>query len=122
MTSASTVWTHGRWAPYCRGREAATPPPVGHRARDYHRRRAGEVGGESDAGGVSAGSAPGRVRGGVSPGLRDPVVSGGAEPPCVEVGGVPSDVRVAGGQLVHAQRPGVAWADRRVVVQPGVGR
>ena len=24
MTSASTVWTHGRWAPYCRGREAAT--------------------------------------------------------------------------------------------------
>ena len=25
MTSASTVWTHGRCAPYCRGREAATP-------------------------------------------------------------------------------------------------
>ena len=25
MTSPSTVWTHGRWAPYCRGREAATP-------------------------------------------------------------------------------------------------
>ena len=25
MTSASTVWTHGRWAPYCRGRKAATP-------------------------------------------------------------------------------------------------
>ena len=29
MTSASTVWTHGLWAPYCRGREAATPSPSG---------------------------------------------------------------------------------------------
>ena len=29
MTSASTAWTHGRWAPYCRGREAATPFPSG---------------------------------------------------------------------------------------------
>ena len=29
MTSASTVWTHGRWAPYCRGREAAIPSPSG---------------------------------------------------------------------------------------------
>ena len=29
MTSASTVWTHGRWAPYCRGREAASPSPSG---------------------------------------------------------------------------------------------
>ena len=29
MTSASTVWTHGRWAPYCTGREAATPSPSG---------------------------------------------------------------------------------------------
>ena len=29
MTSASTVWTHGWWAPYCRGREAATPFPSG---------------------------------------------------------------------------------------------
>ena len=29
MTSASTVWTHGRWASYCRGREAATPSPSG---------------------------------------------------------------------------------------------
>ena len=29
MTSASTVWTHGRLAPYCRGREAATPSPSG---------------------------------------------------------------------------------------------
>ena len=29
MTSASTVWTHGRWAPYCRGREAVTPYPTG---------------------------------------------------------------------------------------------
>ena len=54
----------------------------------------------------------------MAPGLRDPVVPGGAEPPRVEVGGVPPDVGVAGGQLVHAQRPGVAGADRRVVVQP----
>ena len=29
MTSASHVWTHGRLAPYCRGREAATPSPSG---------------------------------------------------------------------------------------------
>ena len=29
MTSASTVWTHGRRAPYCRGREAAGPSPSG---------------------------------------------------------------------------------------------
>ena len=29
MTSASTVWTHRRWALYCRGREAATPSPSG---------------------------------------------------------------------------------------------
>ena len=54
----------------------------------------------------------------MAPGLRDPVVPGGAEPPRVEVGGVPPDVGVAGGQLVHAQRLGVAGADRRVVVQP----
>ena len=53
----------------------------------------------------------------MAPGLRDPVVPGGAEPPRVEVGGVPPDVGVAGGQLVPAQRPGVAGADRRVVVQ-----
>ena len=31
---------------------------------------------------------------------------------------MPPDVGVAWGQLVHAQRPGVAGADRRVVVQP----
>ena len=86
MTSASTVWTHDRWAQYCRGREAATPSPVGHRARYGHRPRAGGVGGESDSGGVFAGSAPGRVRRGVAPGLQDPVVPGGAEPPRVEVG------------------------------------
>ena len=54
----------------------------------------------------------------MAPGLRDPVVPGGAEPPRVEVGGVPPDVGVAGGQLVHVQRPGVVGADRRVVVQP----
>ena len=54
----------------------------------------------------------------MAPGLRDPVVSGGAEPPRIEVGGVPPDVGVAGGQLVHAQRPGVAGADRWLVVQP----
>ena len=29
MTSASTVWIHGQWAPYCRGREAAIPSPSG---------------------------------------------------------------------------------------------
>ena len=29
MTSASTVWTHGRWALYCRAREAAGPSPSG---------------------------------------------------------------------------------------------
>ena len=29
MTSASTVWTHGLWMPYYRGREAATPSPSG---------------------------------------------------------------------------------------------
>ena len=50
-------------------------------------------------------------------GLRNPVVPGGAEPPRVEVGGVPPDVGLAGGQLVHAQRLGVARADHRVVVQ-----
>ena len=78
---------------------------------------AGEVGGESDACGVLAGSAPRRIIGGVAPGLSDPVLSRGAEPPRVEVGGVPPDVGMAGGQLVHAQRPSVAEADRRVVVQ-----
>ena len=117
---ASTVCTHGRWAPYCRGKEAATPPPVGHRARDGHRPRAGEVGSESDAAGVFAGSAPRRIGGGVAPGLRDSAVPGRAEPPRVEVGGVPPDVGVARGQLVHAQRPGVAGADRRVVVQSDI--
>ena len=29
MTSASTIWTRGRWAPYCRGREAASPSSLG---------------------------------------------------------------------------------------------
>ena len=52
----------------------------------------------------------------MAPGLRNPVVPGGTEPPRVEVGIVPPDIGVAGGQLVHAQRPGVAGADRRVVV------
>ena len=56
----------------------------------------------------------------MAPVVRDPVVPGGAEPPHVEVGGVLPDVRVARGQLVHAQRPGVAGADRRVVVQSGL--
>ena len=55
----------------------------------------------------------------MAPGLRDPVVPGGAEPPRVEVGGVPPDVGVAEGQLVHAQRPGVAGVDCWVVVQSG---
>ena len=31
---------------------------------------------------------------------------------------MPSDVGVAGGQLVHVQRPGVVGADCRVVVEP----
>ena len=29
MTAASTVWTSGLWVLYCRGREAANPPPSG---------------------------------------------------------------------------------------------
>ena len=33
---------------------------------------------------------------------------------------MPPDIGVAGGQVVHAQRPGVAGADRRVVVQPDI--
>ena len=124
MTSASTVWIHGLLTPYCRGREAASPLLVGHRARDGHRPRAGEVGGQSDAGGVPAGPAPRSIGGGVARGLLDPVVPVGAEPPCVEVGGVPSDLGVAGGQFIHAQPPGVVRADGRVVVEsdlsPGV--
>ena len=52
----------------------------------------------------------------MAPGLQDPVVPDGAEPPRVEVGGVPADLRVARGQLVHAQCPGVAGADRWAAV------
>ena len=81
------------------GEVGGHPLSVGHRARDDHRPRAGEVGGESDAGGVLAGSAPRRIRGGVAPGLPDPVLPGGAEPPCVGVSGVPPDVGVAGVSL-----------------------
>ena len=55
------------------------------------------------------------------PGLWDPVVHGGAEQPCVEVGGVPSEVGVAGGQLVHVQRPGVVGANCRVVAESDLG-
>ena len=99
------------------GEGGGHPLPVRQLARVGHCPRAGEVGGESDAGGVLAGSAPLRIRGGVARGFRDPVVPAAAEPPRVEVGGVPPDVGVAGGQLVHAQRPGVAGVDRRVVVQ-----
>ena len=98
------------------GEGVGYPLPLGHRARDGHCSRAGEVSGESAAGGVLAGPAPRRIGGGVAPGLPDPVVPGGAEPPRVEVGGVPPDVKVAGGQLVHGQRPVVAGADRWVVV------
>ena len=29
MTLTSTVWSHGLWMPYCRGRKAATPSPSG---------------------------------------------------------------------------------------------
>ena len=88
MTSASTVWTH-----------SGHSLPVGHRARNGRCPRAGEVGGESDAGGVLAGPAPRRIRRGLAPGLWDPVVPGGAEPPRVEVGRVPSDVGVARGSV-----------------------
>ena len=99
------------------GEGGGHPLSVRHCAQDGHCLRAGEVGGESDTGGVPAGSAPRRVGGGVAPGLWDPVVSGGAEPPCIEVGGVPSDVGMAGGQLVHVQRPGVVGADCWVVAE-----
>ena len=54
----------------------------------------------------------------MAPGLRDQVVPSGAEPPRVKVGGVPPDVVVAGGQLVHVQRPSVVGADCPVVVEP----
>ena len=40
------------------GKGGGHPLPVGHRARDGHRPRAGEVCGKSDAGGVLAGPAP----------------------------------------------------------------
>ena len=53
----------------------------------------------------------------MAPGLQNPVVPAGPEPPRVEVGRVPPEVGLAGCQLVHAQRPSVARADRRVVVQ-----
>ena len=102
------------------GEGGGHPLPVGHRAPDGHRPRAGEFGRESNAGGVLAGSAPRRIGRGVAPGLWDPVVPVGAEQPGVEVGRVPPDVRLGGGQLVHAQRPGVAGADRRVVVQSDI--
>ena len=111
MTSASTVWTHGQWAPYCRGREAATPSPFGtvpEMATAHMRVRS--------AARATLVACLRRIGGGVAPGLWDPVVPGGAEPPRVEVGRVPPDVGVAWGQLVHAQRPGVARADRRVVL------
>ena len=99
------------------GEGGGHPLPVGHPARDGHCARAAVVSSESDTGGLPAGSAPRRIGGGVAPGLREPVVPGGAGPPCVEVGGVPSDVWVAGGQLVHVQRPGVVGADCLVVVE-----
>ena len=98
------------------GEGGGHPLSVWLRARDGHRPHAGEVRGESDAGGVLPGSARRRIGGGVAPGLRDPVGPGRAEPSRVEVGGVPPDVGVAGGQLVNAQQPGVAGADCRVVV------
>ena len=98
------------------GKGGGNPLSVRHRAQDGHCLGAGGVGGRSDTGGVLAESAPRRIGGGVAPGLRDPVVPGGAGSPRVEVGGVPPDVGVAGGQLVHARRPGVTGADRRVVV------
>ena len=110
MTLASTVWIHGRWAPYCRRREAASPTPSGTvpgmaTAHVW-------VGSAGRATLVACLQGPPRIGGGVAPGLRYPVVPGWAEPPRVEVRGVPPDVGVARSQLVHAQRQGVARADR----------
>ena len=58
MTSVSTVWTHGRWASYCRGREAATPSRSGtvpEMATAHVRVRSAA---RATLGGVFAGSAP----------------------------------------------------------------
>ena len=118
MTLASTVWTHGWWAPYCRGRKAATPSPSGtvpEMATAHVRVR---LAARATLVACLQGPPPDASEEVWPQGFRDPAVPGGAEPPHVEVGGVPPDVGVAGGKLVHAQRPGVARANRRVVSQP----
>ena len=108
MTSASTIWIHGLWMPYCTGREAATSSLSGNvpeMATAHMQMRS-----RARATLVACLQGP-------PPDASEEVVPGGAEPPCVEVGGVPSDVTVAGGQLVHVQRPGVVRADYWVVVE-----
>ena len=57
MTSASTVWTHGLWVPYCRARGRA-PLLCRVLCPGCHRPRAGEVSCEGDTGGFPAGPAP----------------------------------------------------------------
>ena len=51
------------------GDEGVHPVPVGYRARDGQRPRAGEVSREGITGGVPAGPAPRRVGGHAAPGL-----------------------------------------------------
>ena len=97
------------------------PLPVGYRAQDGHRPRAGKVGSEGITGGRRAGLAPRCVRGRVAPGFWDPLVSSGAEPPCVEGDGVPLDIAMAGGQLVYTQGQSVVGAGFRVVVESDLG-
>ena len=103
------------------GDKGGDPLPVGYRARDGHRPRAGEVGSEGDTSGVPAGPAPRCVGKCEAPGLRDPIVSGGAEPSRVEGGGEPLDVAVAGSQLVYAQFQSVVGAACRVFVESDLG-
>ena len=118
MTSASTVWTHGLWVPYCRGREAATPSPSRTVPEmDGHRPGAGEACSEGNTTGVPAGRAPRRVGGSVAPGLWDPIVPDRAGPPRIEGDGVPLGFGLAGGELVHAQCQSVVRADCQPVVE-----
>ena len=116
MTSASTVWTHGLWTPYCREREGATPSPLGTVPKMATARVRVKSAARATLLACLQRPRPDAPEEVWSQACGIPVVPGGAELPCVEVSGVPSDVRPAGGQLVHAQRPGVAGADRRVVV------
>ena len=111
MTSASTVWTPGQWMPYCRGGEAATPSQLGtvpEMATAHVRVRSAAratllaclQGPPPDA---SEDVWPHAFRI-----LKYPV---GLSHPALP------DVGVAGGQLVHVQRPSVVGADCRLVVE-----